>query len=370
MRVTISAWLIKVGVSSGSSRGEYATNVAEVQRIVAEMPRAIVSVLVGLAALVALHLVACERTKAQDAEVRPATAPSQPAKTDTVSLSARLSRPAPDRLVGIGDLHGDLDHARRVLRLAGAIDDHDRWIGGRLVAVQTGDEIDRGDDDRAIVDLVEGLKKQATASGGEMIALLGNHEIMNASLDFRYVTAGGFTTFSRPDAGEPSSSVARLPPESRGRGAAFAPGGAYASVESGRPFVVKVGDTVFVHGGVLPKHVAYGLDRMNDELDAWLAGKRPAPPAILVAEDGPVWTRAYSNEDAPPDCSDLATVLAELGAKRMVVGHTVQHAGVNSACDGKVWRIDVGISRYFGGPIQALEIRGDEVAVLRETATK
>jgi hypothetical protein len=54
----------------------------------------------------------------------------------------------------------------------------------------------------------------------------------------------------------------------------------------------------------------------------------------------------------------------------MVVGHTVQHQGVNSACDGRVWRIDVGLSRYFGGPIQALEIRGNDVAALRETEAK
>jgi hypothetical protein len=66
---------------------------------------------------------------------------------------------------------------------------------GSLVVVQTGDEIDRGDDDRAILDLVEALKKQASAAGGELVALLGNHEIMNASLDFRYVTGGGFAAF-------------------------------------------------------------------------------------------------------------------------------------------------------------------------------
>ena len=126
---------------------------------------------------------------------------------------------------------------------------------------------------------------------------------------------------------------------------------------------------MFVHGGVLHKHVVYGLDRMNDELDEWLLGKQPDPPAILVAKDGPVWTRAYSSEDASPDCHLLATVLAELGAKRMVVGHTVQHRGANSACDGKVCRIDVGMSRYFGRPIEVLEIRGDAVTVLRETPT-
>jgi hypothetical protein len=124
---------------------------------------------------------------------------------------------------------------------------------------------------------------------------------------------------------------------------------------------------VFVHGGVLPKHVTYGLDRMNDELDDWLLGKRHDPPSALVAEDGPVWTRAYSAEGEAPACAQLSAALAALEAKRMVVGHTVQREGVNSACGGAVWRIDVGLSRHFGGPIQALELRGDEARVLRES---
>jgi hypothetical protein len=85
-----------------------------------------------------------------------------------------------------------------------------------------------------------------------------------------------------------------------------------------------------------------------------------------VGKDGPVWTRAYSNPSEPPDCASLARVLAEIGARRMVVGHTVQPSGISSACDGRVWRIDVGMSRAFGGPIQVLEIAADDVRVLRE----
>jgi hypothetical protein len=287
-------------------------------------------------------------------------------------LSARLTRAAADRIVAIGDLHGDLDHARRVLRLAGAIDDRDRWIGGNLVVVQTGDEIDRGDDDRAILDLIEDLKKQAADAGGEFVALLGNHEVMNAALDFRYVTPGGFAAFTLVDLGDrpPLALPAGMPPEAKGRAAAFAPGGPYAKVLATRPFVVKVGETVFVHGGILPKHVAAGLDRMNDELDAWLTGRRDAPPAALVAEDGPIWTRAYSTDQGAPDCASLTSALAQLGARRMVVGHTVQSHGVNAACEGAVWRIDVGLSRVYGGPVQALEIRGDEVTVLRESPSE
>jgi hypothetical protein len=48
----------------------------------------------------------------------------------------------------------------------------------------------------------------------------------------------------------------------------------------------------------------------------------------------------------------------------MVMGHTVQDSGINSACGEKAWRIDVGMSYVFGGPPQVLEIKGDSVKVL------
>ena len=46
------------------------------------------------------------------------------------------------RIVAMGDLHGDLGATRKALRLAGAIDEVDRWIGGDLIVVQTGDHQD------------------------------------------------------------------------------------------------------------------------------------------------------------------------------------------------------------------------------------
>ena len=58
------------------------------------------------------------------------------------------------------------------------------------------------------------------------------------------------------------------------------------------------------------------------------------------------------------------------GAARMVVGHTIQEAGINSACDDRVFRIDVGLSKGCGnGEPQVLEIIDDkEVWQLQENA--
>lgn len=309
-------------------------------------------------------LVACSRTPHEPAPT-PSTQAAPGPPTPIARLSPKLALPAAPRVVAIGDLHGDLDSARRALRLAGAIDAADRSIGGSLVVVQTGDEIDRADGDRAILDLFDRLARDAKAAGGAVVALDGNHELMNASRDFRYVTPGGFAAFADL-APRDGGALPELTSDEQGRAAAFSPGGPYALDLASRPLFVEVGDTVFVHGGVLPKHVRYGLDRMNDEVDDWLRGKRPHPPGIVDSTDGPLWTRLYSSPRAPADCAVLDEALAELGAKRMVVGHTVQPRGINAACGERVWRIDTGMSRAFGGPIEALEIRGEAVRVMRE----
>jgi len=279
------------------------------------------------------------------------------------------AKAVPARIVAIGDLHGDLAAVRRVFRLAGAIDAKDAWVGGKLVVVQTGDAVDRGDDDRAILDLLERLKGEAAKAGGELVAMSGNHEIMNASFDFRYVTPGSFKTFAdvAPKDGAVATALGQMAPESRGRAAAFAPGGPYAAMIAKRPVIHRIGDTMFVHGGILPKHVTYGIDRMNDETRAWLLGDRSEPPKQLTQEDGPIWSRMYSAAPGPEECATLTQTLGMLGAKRMVMGHTVQRNGVTSACDNKAWRIDTGMSKFYEGPTQAIAIEGDVVTILKES---
>jgi hypothetical protein len=260
----------------------------------------------------------------------------------------------PKRLVAIGDLHGDLGGTRAALRAAGAIDDRDRWIGGDLVVVQTGDVLDRGDDEQAILDLIARLEHEAQAAGGAVIMLLGNHELMNAAADFHYVTPAGMRDFDDAPGVDPSK-YARLPAAVRGRVAALAPGGAYAKRLAQHDVITIVGDAVFSHAGVLGDWVTQ-VDEVNRSARCWLDGQAGGVedvPPVLASDGGPVWTRALGLPEA--DCAAARTALGALGAKRMVVGHTVQR-GVNGVCDGAVWRIDVGLAKLYGGPIQVLEL--------------
>ena len=272
---------------------------------------------------------------------------------------------AATRIVAMGDLHGDLGATRQALQLAGAIDETDHWIGGDLILVQTGDQLDRGDDDQAILELLDRLQDEAEAAGGMVHILNGNHELMNTRLDFRYVTEGGFVDFQ--DAvviTEEDSLLLSFEPSQRARVAAFRPGGPFAKLLAERPVVLVIDDNVFVHGGLLPMHLDYGIDRMNREVRDWLLGKGE-PPEFIHTSKSPTWTRNYSDEADTKDCLQLEEVLERLGAARMVVGHTVQEDGITPVCEGRVWCIDSGIPEYYGNRVEVLEIDGDQVRVLR-----
>ena len=265
--------------------------------------------------------------------------------------------PAAERIVAIGDLHGDLSATRAAFRLAGIIDDEDRWAGGTTVFVQTGDQLDRGDDELEILDLLDDLAEQARAAGGAVHVLNGNHELMNVKQDLRYVTLGGFLDFLPTPVADPETVAPEVVVDAvHERLKACRPGHPFAKRLLDRNVIAIVGDTVFVHGGLLPHVVDYGIERLNQEARDWIRADRPYPPDILLASDGPVWSRHYSDAPDIDDCRLLDEVLDDLSARRMVVGHTVQDEGISPACGDKVWRIDVGLAAHYGGTPAALEI--------------
>ncbi len=270
---------------------------------------------------------------------------------------------APERLVALGDVHGDFDALWGALTLADVIDGDGRWIGGETVVVQTGDQLDRGDNERYILDYLEWITEEAWDDGGQLLVLHGNHETMNVELDLRYVTPNGFEDFAdlAPPEDELDNLLLEYPEEERGRVAAFRPAGPYARLLAGHNTTVIVGDTAFVHGGILPEHAEIGLEVINDDIQQWMLGDADEPDHI--DGDGPLWVRDYSDETGPDECADLEETLEILGIARMVVGHTVQNE-INHACDEQVWRVDVGMAAYYGGYSQVLEIRGDEVTPL------
>ncbi len=340
-------------------------------------------------------LVACGRSSTGETKTQRVTAPiagaaraaQSPSADQHGSASGRTAAEVPQsgactlpdlpmrvssagRVVALGDVHGDIDAARDALVAAKVVDRQGKWIGGSTVVVQTGDILDRGDTEQAAIDWFESLERQAAQAGGRFISLIGNHELMNAAGDFRYVTPGGFADFEDV-AGLDTTSLmfAEIPQRARARVAALSPGGPYAKVFGAHNVAMIVDDTVYSHAGVVGPWVTQ-LESANREARCWLDGQGPQTevPNVLIAQDGPVWTRALAGADV--DCSAAAATMRKLGVTHMVLGHTVQPSGISSTCNGTVWRIDVGLARHYQGPVEALElIVGKTPLVIKGTRT-
>lgn len=78
----------------------------------------------------------------------------------------------------IGDLHGHYNDYRRLLHHTGLIDEDGCWSGGDQRLWLIGDIFDRGIHGIDCLDLTMSLESQAREQGGDVITLLGNHEMM------------------------------------------------------------------------------------------------------------------------------------------------------------------------------------------------
>lgn len=252
----------------------------------------------------------------------------------------------PQRVVAIGDLHADLPAALRTMRMAGLVDAAGTWSGGETVLVQTGDTTDRGPDSKAVIELLMRLSTEARSSGGRVVALLGNHEVMNLQGDWRYVTPGDVAGFGSPEA----------------RRAALASGAPLGDWLRDRGIVGQVGDTVYAHGGITSAQASAGIDGINR---AARAAIDTDPRAAVLGDEGPLWFRGYLLADESLACAELRSALSALGARRMVVGHTTQRSGrIAVRCGGALLGIDTGIAAHYGGNSAALELRtGDAWAI-------
>ena len=315
--------------------------------------------------------------------------------------------PQPGRIVAVGDLHGDYDAWLKIARDAGLIDANGRWAGGRTTLVQLGDVTDREPDSLKIIRSLQQLQKQAPRKGGRVVVVLGNHEAMNLVGDNRYTTTGEYAAFANSGsdalrdrlyeanratieaparAQDPKLSpdqvraawMARHPPGWAEHMLAWRPAGELGRWATGNPAVVKIGDTLFVHGGLSAEYAPLGIDEINRRVAAAMARGGESPTAILFGSLGPLWYRGLVTRDAKADPEgaaaaaaakaprptieqELATALAATGARRMVIAHTPNLAGISITYAGRLIRIDTGISRFYGGPLSWLEIIGDQV---------
>ena len=308
-----------------------------------------------------------------------------------------LAQTPPPRIVAVGDLHGDYAAWIDIARDARLIDPANRWAGGRTILVQTGDIVDRGPDSLKIIRHLQQLDGEARRAGGRVIMLMGNHEAMQVTGDLRYVTPGEYAAFAdrqsarRRDAAfdanakaiidfyhqrDPSLSAKAIRAEwitTNPLGkveyvAAWSPSGELGRWAASLPAVAKVGDTLFVHGGISANYALVPLVEINRRARVALQAGDASEAAIINDQMGPLWYRGLVTRAGEAPAAGRPTIDAELdgallgqGVKRLVIGHTPEIKGVAIRHGGKLVQIDTGISRYYGGKLGWIEIIGDRL---------
>jgi hypothetical protein len=334
--------------------------------------------------------------------------------------------PKTSRIIAIGDLHGDWDLTLRVLKLAKLIDSDLNWIGGTSTLVQVGDQIDNcrplnkkcdePDDsayspydepeDLKVFNFLTNLHKSAELSGGSVILLLGNHELMNVEGNMNYVSYNDVVKFKGGDVRVLEPAIGRdvrvlepaigrdvrvlepaigrdvrvLEPAIGGdntdkiylkklseRQSAFKRGSKYASILAcSRLPAVIIGSFIFVHAGFISKFMDEAQITSRDDLyrisylmKKWLLKLIDKDNILNILQNqhtSMFWDRILGSIPPNMDMSDercnenLKNALQIFNVNGMVIGHTPQFSknnGINSTCDDHLWRIDFGGSFSF-----------------------
>lgn len=342
------------------------------------------------------------------------------------------------RVVAISDVHGAYDAMVTTLRNAAVIDEDLRWAGNDAHLVIVGDLLDRGPDSRPVMDLLMQLESAAEAAGGKVHVLIGNHEAMNLTGDLRYVAREEYAAFAAEETAEqrqrwfdayaekrpknnPLSQAEfddEFPPGFFAHRRAFRADGKYGSWLLGKPVIVVINGSAYVHGGLSPKIAEIGLQGVNGDLvsdlklyveqvtvlidagvlmpsdnsnrHASLLQKYLPPPYLeksllqaiadvrrlaespLFETYGPLWYRGNVACGQVIEEQRLQEGLEKIGASRLVIGHTpTSSRQILQRFNGRIVEVDTGMLRaYYRGSGNALVIEGDDMYVVAESGAR
>lgn len=293
------------------------------------------------------------------------TAVSFAIPTTGPSRGAFDTGPVP-RFLAVSDMHGDFPHFSEILLASGVMDDSFGWTWGDGHLVVLGDVMDRGPAVTECLWLVYLLAQQAERAGGAVHFVLGNHELMVLSGDLRYVHEKymdgicGVTGMDCDDLFGPDMELGRW-------------------IRS-RPAVLRLGDVLFVHGGIAP---GSGVDDMSlsginglvwHGLESTSVGHLLDGVDRVFGGTGPLWFRGYhygmEGQYLQSTPEEVATLLDTFGVNRIVVGHT-EHDSLEAICGGLVLAIDIPVEDMGGqqallwedGAFQRVNADGSRVPV-------
>ncbi len=239
-----------------------------------------------------------------------------------------------DKIAAISDIHGQYDVMIKLFKSNGIIDEQHEWSFGNGHLVITGDIFDRGEQVTEILWFVYRLEQQATAAGGRVHLVLGNHEMMVMSGDVRYIHKRyRYTT-----------AILKRPYEDL-----FNEHSVIGHWLRTKPISISINGIVFLHAGFSKSILDTGItiEEVNKTFSDNLIGT-PSTEILqdsmlldLYYDDGPLWYRGYTDFNNFTK-KEAKQILKKLGKDHIVVGHTSMKSIV-SLFDERIFMIDSSI---------------------------
>lgn len=243
--------------------------------------------------------------------------------------------PMPDTVTVISDIEGDDNFLARSLQRLGIVGRTGRWIhrNGHLVVL--GDSVDRGRDATRVLWRLHQLSLQAQAAGGDVHVLLGNHE--------QYALRGNLSR-AHP---EHVHALQQL----GGYAESYSPETLLGRWLRTQPVALRMGRTLFVHGGVSPQVVARGgtVASLNATMRSYWEGRDPVHAGdrleSVLGFQGVTQYRgnvmSLEGEYARDTAEQVRQALLHFNVDTIVVAHT-QVPRITFEYDGGVIAVNTG----------------------------
>jgi len=290
---------------------------------------------------------------------------NNPAVIDSFQVQLYTPKPTfssyeePSKLFAISDIEGNFEAFWRMLLAAKVINKQAEWTFGEGHLVLVGDFMDRGDQVTQCLWLVYELERQAEIAGGKVHFVVGNHENMNLRGNDKYVRIK-YLELAR----QMKMDHKNLWNENTVLGAWM----------RSKNCAVKIGNTLYVHGGISPELVEENLtlDQINSIAKKYYGDKyaketKEAYP-IFSSSTGPLWYRGYFKN--PIGQKQLNRISSIYNVDHIVVGHTLQ-TKIKTYYRNKVLAIDTSHKKNLPkGKLNALFKKNNTFYVLHQSGEK
>lgn len=219
--------------------------------------------------------------------------------------------PMPSKMLMISDIEGNFNGFQMILKGSGVIDSNFKWIFGKGHLVINGDMFDRGLNVTECLWLIYKLENEAENAGGKVHFIMGNHDVMNLTGDYRYLRQKYLV----------NADSLKIPYENW-----YSNNTELGRWLRGKNCIELIGNILFVHGGIggtFP-FSKFTINEINNEfrkrLDSDLT-KQEIKEDVFIGRSSPIWYRGIAQNTAAPEQID--SILVHFNAEKIVLGHTI-----------------------------------------------